>query len=300
MLEGISFQESQTLRRLLFAVAIALSIATAGPTAAQAPAAPRSTPPPSVTIPNFWDPHARVERPAAGVVPAIRFLTTDDFPPFNFLDDRGQLTGFNVDIARAICAELQIQCTIQVRAFDDLVSHLADKTADAVIAGIAITTDTRATVDFSDVYLRLPARFVTRKADAGMTFTVETLQGKSIAVVGGTAHAAYLAAMFPGVTAKPYSSRDAALGAVRAGEVDAMFGDGQQLGFWLQSAAAAECCALAGGPYLDPRYFGGGYAIAVAKGAIEVTHALNAALHAVYDKGIYADLYLRYFPVGFF
>ena len=46
----------------------------------------------------------------------IRFLTTDDFPPFNFLNDRGQLTGFNVDLARAICAELNAPCTIQARA----------------------------------------------------------------------------------------------------------------------------------------------------------------------------------------
>jgi polar amino acid transport system substrate-binding protein len=235
-----------------------------------------------------------------GVVPAIRFLTTDDFPPFNFLDDRGQLTGFNVDLARAICAELQIPCTIQVRAFDDLIPHLADKTADAVIAAVAITAESRATIDFSDAYLRLPARFVTRKADAGMAIGSDALRGKSIAVVAGTAHAAYLAEMFPGVTVKPYMSRDAALAAVKAGDANAAFGDGEQLGFWLQSDAAAGCCAFAGGPYLDAHYFGEGYAIAVAKGAGDLIRALNAALQAVYDKGIYADLYLRYFPIGFF
>src|SRR4051812_22647833 len=57
------------------------------------------------TIPNFWDPKRRVERPPAGAVLAIRFVTTDDFPPFNFLDANGHLAGFNVDLARAICAE---------------------------------------------------------------------------------------------------------------------------------------------------------------------------------------------------
>src|SRR5438128_227146 len=73
----------------------------------------------AVTIPNFWDPKRRVERPAAGAVQAIRFVTTDDFPPFNFLDADGHLTGFNVDLARAICTELAIRCTIQARPFDD-------------------------------------------------------------------------------------------------------------------------------------------------------------------------------------
>ena len=88
--------------------------------------------------------------------------------------------------------------------------------------------------------------------------------------------------------------------ALRNKEVDLLFGDGEQLGFWLQSAAAEECCALVGGPYLDARYFGEGYAIAVAKGSNDLKRALNAALAAIYDKGVFADLYLRYFPVGFF
>jgi polar amino acid transport system substrate-binding protein len=261
---------------------------------------PSAPPAPGVAIPNFWDPRQRAERPAEGAVPAIRFLTTDDFPPFNFLNDRGQLTGFNVDLARAICAELAISCTIQVRAFDDLVGHLASKTADAVIAGIAITAANRETLDFSDPYLRLPARLLARRSEPVRDISAATLRGRTIAVAAGTAHEAYLTAMFPDVTAKPYPTADAARAAVKAGETDFAFGDGQQSAVWLQSAAAADCCRFAGGPYLDARFFGEGYAIAVAKGANTLKHALNAALHAVANKGVYADLYLRYFPVSFF
>jgi polar amino acid transport system substrate-binding protein len=126
---------------------------------------------PDVVIPNLWNPRQRADRPAEGAVTAIRFLTTDDFPPFNFLNDRGELTGFNVDLARAICMELEVSCTIQARAFDDLLPHLGDRTADAVIAGIAITVATRQVLDFSDVYLRLPARFAVRNADRGREIT---------------------------------------------------------------------------------------------------------------------------------
>ena len=50
----------------------------------------------------------------------------------------------------------------------------------------------------------------------------------------------------------------------------------------------------------ETRFFGQGYAIAFAKGSIDLKHAVNAALQAIYDKGVYAELYLRYFPVGFF
>ncbi|HVY19430.1 MAG TPA: transporter substrate-binding domain-containing protein [Bauldia sp.] len=253
-----------------------------------------------VVIPDFWDPRRRVERPPPGTVPAIRFITTDDFPPFNFLDAQGHLAGFNVDLARAICVELTIQCTIQARQWSELEPRLADKTADAAIAGIAITAEARAALDFSDVYLRTPGRFLVRKADAGLALTSAGLSGKTIAVVGKTAHEAYLAAMFPEVSRRVYPTADAAREAVKRGEVDAHFGDGLQLSFWLQSQAAEGCCVFAGGPYLESRFFGQGYAIAVAKGSNDLKRALNAAMQSLYEKGTYAELYLRYFPVGFF
>ena len=256
---------------------------------------------PAVVIPNFWDPRRRIERPPAGTVQAIRFITTDDFPPFNFLDANGRLTGFNVDLARAICAELEIRCTIQARQWAELPERLADKTADAAIAGLAITAENRERLDFSDVYMRTPARFIVRSADEDLATTPEGLRGKTLAVVSRTAHEAYLAAMFPEVGRRLYATADEARLAVKNGEADAHFGDGLQLSFWLESEAADDCCVFAGGPYLESRFFGQGYAIAMAKGPpTDLKRAINAALQAIYEKGVFAELYLRYFPVGFF
>lgn len=289
----------------VLAFLLATLIVTAGPigshvAAAQTAAAANGSADKTVVIPDFWDPRRRVERPPPGVVQALRFITTDDFPPFNFLDSDGHLTGFNVDLARAICAELAIPCTIQARAFAELPDRLASKAADAAIAGIAVTAEARAKVDFSDVYLRTPARFVVRKDETEFTVTPAGLKGKTIGVVEHTAHEAYLAAMFPEVARKIYPTPDAAREALAKGEVDAHFGDGLQLSFWLQSPASNGCCVFAGGPYLEQRFFGQGYAIAVAKGATDTKRAINAALQAIYEKGVYADLYLRYFPVSFF
>lgn len=286
---------------MLAAGLLVLATGLALPTPAAAQPSAGATAQPSVTVPNFWDPRRRIERPPVGAVPAIRFITTDDFPPFNFIDGSGRLTGFNVDLARAICAELSIQCTIQARQWDELADRIADRTADAAIAGIAINAGNRRTLDFSDVYMRTPARFVVRAADASLAMTPESLRGKTLAVVARTAHEAYLAAMFPEVGRRLYQSADEARAAVRDGEADAHFGDGLQLSFWLESDAADGCCAFAGGPYLETRFFGQGYAIAIARGGSpDLKRAINAALQAVYEKGIFAELYLRYFPVGFF
>ncbi len=253
-----------------------------------------------VVIPNFWDPRRRIERPAARAVASLRFLTTDDFPPFNFLDVNGQLTGFNVDLARAVCAELEIPCTIQARQWDELVDRIRDDTADAVIAGIAITAANRRRLDFSDIYLRVPARFVVARDNADLVTTPAGLRNRTLAVVARTAHEAYLAAMFPEISRKLFDDADAARAAVKDGDADAHFGDGLQLSFWLQSETADGCCVFAGGPYLESRFFGQGYAVAFAPGAVEVRQAINSALKSVYDSGKYAELYLRYFPIGFF
>lgn len=285
------------IRRILPAVlvAAALTFAASLPTPIHAQDRPSE-----ITIPNFWDPKRRVERPPVGAVRVLRFVTTDDFPPFNFLDADGRLTGFNVDLARAICAELEIGCTIQARPFDNLVETVLSERADAAIAGVAITDDMRSILDFSDVYLKSPARFVVRRDTPEISFTPSGLKGKTLAVVARTAHEAYLAAFFPEVERKIYADDNAARRAVKNRKVDAHFGDGIQLSFWLQSELAAGCCQFAGEPYLETRFFGQGFAIAVPSGATEIRNAINAALETIYAEGVYAELYLRYFPVGFF
>lgn len=251
-------------------------------------------------IPGFWDPKRRVERPPAGSVPVIRFLTTDDFPPFSFLNEEGRLTGFNVDLTRAICDELGIRCTIQAREWDDLLRVLREGDADAIVAGIAVTADARQELDFSDIYMRSPGRFVVRADGDAFDPTAEGLSGKTLAVVARSAHEAYLAAFFPEVGRKLYPTPEAARAALKSGEADAHFGDGMQLSFWLQSEAAGGCCVFAGGPYMESRFFGEGMAIAVPRGAVDLKQAIDSALSSLYEKGVFAELYLRSFPVGFF
>ncbi len=95
-----------------------------------------------VAMPGFWDPRRRPERPDLSRVTLIRFLTENDYPPFNYAGPDGNPAGFNVDLARMVCEELKIACTIQMRRFDTLIDSLAENRGDAVIASIAITAQT--------------------------------------------------------------------------------------------------------------------------------------------------------------
>ncbi len=252
----------------------------------------------SVPIPGFWDPRRRPEVPDTSRLTAIRFLTEIDYPPFNYAEPDGNHAGFNVDLARLICEELNVKCTVQMRRFDTLLDALAENRGDAVIASIAVTPATRARADFTDPYYRTPARFVMRRDAKIDDVRPETLEGKKVAVVAGTAHEAYLKALFPEVELRPYPTAEASRAALKAGEVELLFGDGITLSFWLNGTDSAGCCTFAGGPFTESRYFGEGVGIAVRRGNDTLRLALNWALFKIWERGKFADLWLRYFPIS--
>ncbi len=94
----------------------------------------------------------------------------------------------------------------------------------------------------------------------------EQLEGKKIGVVGGSAHEAYLKALFTEAQPVGYLSADATRDALRRGEVDYVFGDGIALSFWINGTDSGGCCAFAGGPFFESQYFGEGVGIAVKQG----------------------------------
>jgi len=253
---------------------------------------------PGANVPGFWDPRRRPERPDLSRVTAIRFLTGFDYPPFNYTGPDGNPAGLNVDIARMICEEIKAACTIQMRRFDTLLEALEQNRGDAVIASIGATPEARQRADFTDPYYQTPARFVARKDLKIDQVKPETLEGKKVAVVAGTAHEGYLRKLFTDVDLRPYPTSEAARAALRSGAVDLLFGDGIALSFWLNGTDSAGCCVFLGGPFLESRYFGEGVGIAVRRGNDALRMALNWALFRLWETGRFTDLWLRYLPLS--
>jgi polar amino acid transport system substrate-binding protein len=266
-----------------------------GQSPAQAKAA---VPDPIVEVPGFWDPRRRPERPDLSRLSVIRFLTETDYPPFNFAGPDGNPQGFNVDLARLMCDELKLGCTIQMRRFETLVPSLNENRGDAVIASIAATPEARARIDFTDPYYRTPARFVAKRDSPIEDALPEKLEGRKVAVVAGTAHEAYLKALFTEVEVRSYPTADIARLALRRGDVDLLFGDSISLAFWLNGTDSDNCCRFRGGPYIDGRYFGEGIGVAVKRGNDTIRLGLNYALFRVWEQGRFTDLWLRYFPIS--
>lgn len=264
-----------------------------------APASASSAAGQPVMVPGFWDPKRRPERPDVTRLPTqIRFVTTEDYPPFSFRGEDGRPTGFNVDVARAICTELAIRCTLEIMPFETLVEALESGQADAAIAGIAITPASRERVDFSDRYFRSPARFVARRSDKAVEVTPDALASKSVGVIADTAHEAYLRDFFNEIAIRRFPDAEAARAALQKGDVDLIFGDGVQLALWLNGTASADCCVFVGGPFTESLYFGEGMGIAVKRGNDALRQSLNYALAQLWEEGAYTDLYLRWFPIS--
>jgi polar amino acid transport system substrate-binding protein len=249
------------------------------------------------TLPYHADPRAREDAPDLSLVPAIRFLTTADYPPFNYRDAGGRLIGFNIDLAQAICTTLSVACTVQAWPWDQAADALAENQGDALIAGLEISEITAERFDFSNPYMMFPARFVTAMADVP-DFDAAGLDGWTIAVREGSAQARFLAAYFPQIVQMPRPTEIAALEAMQAGEARAYFGDALRAAFWLNEHIA--CCAFAGDAYFNERFFGEGLAVAVPEGRGTIRKAIDHALQRLQRDGTLDEIYLRWFPVSFY
>ncbi|AWN48200.1 ABC transporter substrate-binding protein [Methylobacterium terrae] len=281
------------LQRQLRGTMAALLILAAGAVPATSPAAAEA-----VTIPNFWNPRARLERPEPPqTTRPVRFLTDDEYPPLHFAGPDGNPTGFSVELARAACEKLGLTCTVQVRRFDTLLDALQANQGDVVAAAVPLNPSLRVGHRATRPYFRWPARFAVR-GDKGLPAPdVKAVAEHPTGVVSGTAHEAYLRRFFH-VEPKTYPDLATAEAALRRGEIEYLFGDGLALALWIGGTDAAGCCAFVGGDYLENRYFGEGIGFVTRKEDEVLARALDDALQRLWDEGKYAELYLRFFPVS--
>ncbi|MFC3694853.1 transporter substrate-binding domain-containing protein [Chenggangzhangella methanolivorans] len=285
--------KSGRLARMFSALsgAVLVAAALAAPASAQSDQG-------GVAIPRYSDPKSRIEKPDLPRNRVFKWATGDDYPPFHYIDAEGQPTGFAVDLARAICEELKIACTLQAWRWDALMDTIEKRQADVILAMARPTPQLRQRFLMTDRVHQTPARFVARSDKAVPDATPEALKGRTVAVVKGSAHEAFLKAYFPDATPKPYDRADAARAAVKAGEADLAFGDAVSLAFWLNGTGSEDCCRFVGGPYVDARYFGEGVGALVSPADETLRQAIDYALRRLDENGTYAEIYLKHFPVG--
>lgn len=262
----------------------------------------RSADPAGAIFPLMFDQRERLAKPDLSEVPRLRFLTTLDFPPFNFADQTGRPAGFQVDLAREICGELEIaaKCQIQAMPYEELQGALDKGEGEAVIGGVAVTPALRDAYLFSRPFMTLPARFLRNASVKLDPPASRALTGKSVGVIRGSAHEAMLKSWFPAVKPVTFADRSSLFLALRENKVDAVFGDGVQLTFWAASPDSGHCCVLFDGPFVSERFLGEGLAIMMKPEDDVLQQAIDHALLALSRSGRLKEIYLRYFPYGLY
>lgn len=253
-------------------------------------------------VPHLFSPQEREPTVDLSGFSRIRFLTTVDFPPFNSIGSNGQLKGYNIDLARALCSQLNLDniCQIEAVPWSELQQSLLKGDGEAIIAGLRPSNENRKVLAFSRPYMRLPARFVTQTGQSFTAPAAAALKGKGVGVIAKSAHEQMLRSFIPASLPVLFSNRTDMLDALKAGKIAAAFDDGMALSFWLNDDQSQNCCAFADGPYFAPQYLGTGLNIAVSQNNAKLAAAFDGALQALEKKGVLTDLYLRHFPLSFY
>ena len=226
---------------------------------------------------------------SASAAETIRFATEASYHPFEFVDANNKIMGFDVDLANALCKEMNATCTFTNQAFDSLIPSLKFRRFDAVMAGMDITPEREKQVLFSKPYYENSALFIAQK---GKVADVAALKGKRVGVQNGTTHQKYLTDKQSDITTVPYDSYQNAILDLKNGRIEAVFGDTAVVNEWLKQNPNL---AAVGDKVTDKAYFGTGLGIAVRQGNSALQEKFNAALDKVKADGTYKTIYNKWF-----
>lgn len=229
---------------------------------------------------------------AAGATAAekINFGSSATYPPFESFDASNQIVGFDIDLAKALCKQMQADCTFTNHAFDSLIPALKFKKYDAVISGMDITPERSKQVSFTDPYYANSALVIAKK---GAFKSFDDLKGKRIGMENGTTHQKYLQDKHPEVKTVAYDSYQNAIIDLKNGRIDGVFGDTAVVNEWLKTNPQL---GTATPKVTDPQYFGTGLGIAVRPDNKALLEKLNAALAAIKADGTYQKISDQWFP----
>ncbi|WP_442801075.1 arginine ABC transporter substrate-binding protein [Serratia rubidaea] len=226
---------------------------------------------------------------SASAADKIRFATEASYPPFEFIGADNKIQGFDVDLANALCKEMQAECSFSNQSFDSLIPGLKFKRFDAVMAGMDITPEREKQVLFSKPYYDNSALFIAQK---GKLADIAALKGKRVGVQNGTTHQKYLTDQHAEITTVPYDSYQNAVLDLKNGRIDAVFGDTAVVNEWLKQNAQL---AAVGDKVTDKNYFGTGLGIAVRQKNSDLQGKFNAALDKIKQDGTYETIYKKWF-----
>ena len=224
----------------------------------------------------------------------IRIATEGAYAPFNMIDESGELKGFDVDIANALCAQMQADCELVAQDWDGIIPGLLTRKYDAIIASMSITEERLRVVDFTDRYYSNVLAFAAAK-ERDLKTDKEGLKGLVIGAQRATIAGLYLEDnLGDTVEVKLYDTQDNAYLDLAAGRLDGLLSDKFPAYNWLQSEAGQGFEFKGDDIDIDDKI-----GIAVRKND-PLKEKFNAAIKAIVENGTYETINARYFPFSIY
>lgn len=230
---------------------------------------------------------------AASAQDALRIGTEGAYAPFNFTDAAGELQGFDIDIAKALCAEMEMECEFVTQDWNGIIPALQANRYDAIIASMSITDERREQVDFTNKYYNTPPALAVIEGSALTSVETESFEGITIGAQSSTTHSAYAEAKLEGAEVRLYPTPAEYQADLEAGRIDAVIDDVVVLGEYVAASDAPVRILRTLQP--DPVINGEGAGIAIRKGEDELREKFNAAIEAIREDGTYAEIQAKYF-----
>lgn len=214
----------------------------------------------------------------------ITFATYPTYPPFEFTNEKGEMIGFDIDIAKAICKSIDAKCQFVNQSFDGIIPSLMKGRGgfDAAISAIDITEARSKQVSFTDAYYESSASFI------GLKDKMDIKNAKSIGVQNGTTYQQYITAEATQFSTKSYANLQDAILDLKNGRVDLLFGDTDVLRNMFEKNPEL---GFIGERITDKRYFNNGLGIAVNKSNQALVETLNKGIKAIKVNGEYQKIY---------
>ena len=231
---------------------------------------------------------------SANAAEKLRIGTEGAYPPFNEVDANGELQGFDVDIAKALCASMGADCTFVKQDWDGIIPALNKRKFDAIVASMSITDERKKAVDFSEHYYTNKLQFVGKKGMA-MDVSAAGLKGKTIGAQRATISGDWLEKNRADAKIKLYDTQENAYLDLSSGRLDGILADAFVNYGWLESDAG-KGFEFKGGPVFENDFIG----IAVRKGEDELRMKLNKAIKDIVANGTYAKINAKYFPFSIY
>lgn len=272
------------MKKLVLSLGFMAVLSGCGKSEAPAPAAPEKAAAP-----------AAAPAPAPAPLPELKVAIDPTYEPFTFKTPDGKPTGFDVDIAEALCKEIKRQCVYVEQVWDSMIPGLQAKKYDVIISSMSITEERKKAVDFTDKYYNTPSRIVV-KAETPFT-DPSSLKGKKIGVLKGSTQEKYaMGELKPaGVKVVPYEAQDQVYLDIKSGRLDGTVADTVEVTGGFLRKPEGQGYGFVGPVLKEAKYFGIGAGVALRQGETALRDELNAAIKTIRSNGVYDSVSKKYF-----